>query len=102
MVTTAVMVTVRVKHRTGRPHAVWVEPVGWEPDVSGFGKEATWDGSVYGTEAEGELAGMAAPATGLAREDDVCEVPVTDLFWLTTGDCRHAGRVGVSQATHPR
>jgi hypothetical protein len=90
-------VTVTVKHATSRPRTVWVEPIGWEPDVSQFGPAAIWDGAVWGDESEGadELAGLAATLDDLgaigAKEGDQFEVLLFCLFWL--GNDRYLGEV---------
>jgi hypothetical protein len=90
-------VAVRAKHRTSRPCAVWVEPVGWEPDVSRFGGWATFDGGVW--DANGEVAGLAATFSDLGtnepEEGEEYGVALSDLFWLSSGDCRNVGSVEV-------
>ena len=96
-----IFTTVRVKHRVGRLSAVWVEPVGWEPDVSGFGEEALHErGAVWRGEDEGEVAGLAATFADLGtndpREGETREVRLADLFWLSSGDCRNAGTVSAA------
>jgi hypothetical protein len=91
------VVAVRVSHRTSRPHTVWVEPVGWQPDVSAFGDEVFFDGGVW--DDDGEVAGLAACFSDLETNDpeegEEYEVSLADLFWLSSGDCRNVGKVEV-------
>jgi hypothetical protein len=96
MTETAEKVQVRVLHKTSRPHTYWVEPVNFFADVSVFGLGAEWqDGGVW--DDDGELGGMAAVTADLGDDspdaDDVFEVNIADLFWLSAGDCRNVGKV---------
>jgi hypothetical protein len=95
----AKIVTVRVKHRTSRPYTVWVEPVGWEPDVSELGDAVEFlDGAAW--DDAGEVGGLAACFSDLGTNDpeegEEYEVPVAELFWLSSGDCRNLGRAEVA------
>ena len=94
-------VTVKCLHRASRPNTVWVNPQGWQPDTARFGAEAIFEnGGVWGSEEEGEVAGMAATFADLddndPEEDMLYEVQVSDLFWLSSGDCRNIGTVEIA------
>jgi hypothetical protein len=88
-------VTVKICHATSIPGCVWVEPVGWEPAVGQFGENIIFDGAAW--DDHGEVAGIAAAYSDLGtsspQECTECLVAVSDLFWLFSGDCHHAGPV---------
>ena len=91
-------VKVRVAHRAGRPHTYWVDPVGWTPDISGdprFGADAEWDGAIM--DEDDEVAGMAMLVFDLGKNDpeegEEIQVVASDIFYLSSGDCRSLGSV---------
>jgi hypothetical protein len=91
--------TIRVRHRSCIPGALWCRPVGWSPRNAVEG--ADWDddtGAWWGD--DGEAAAIIVLGFDEANHDRrVCaEVSLTDLRVVSAGDGRVIGGVEIDFA----
>jgi len=83
-------IKVRLMHRTSYPGVNWVEPVKWEPATDWANEDWLYErGALWSDEREEAGLAVSGYLDIENDEDDEIEVPVEDIYWMSSGDCRH-------------